>query len=78
MLVQGAQDYLLVNGAIRYGASPVGADGGHCAQGAVPQPEDGHLLPAHAKRSSLPQRNLFHGAKDVDGAGSPSGVVPDS
>ena len=59
----------LVDGAVRDGPAPVGADGGERPQGAVAEPEDCHLFAVHRERPALARRDLVHGAEDVGWAG---------
>ncbi|MET3720731.1 hypothetical protein ABIB27_002591 [Arthrobacter sp. UYEF21] len=61
-----------VDGAVRDGAAFVRTDSGQCAQGAVPEPEDSHLLPAHAKDPALAQGDLIHGTQKMLSVQSPS------
>ncbi|MBP1232603.1 hypothetical protein JOE40_002247 [Arthrobacter sp. PvP102] len=67
VLMQRAQDHVLVDGAVRDRAALVWADSGQGPQAAVPEPEHRHLFAVDAERPPLPEGDLAYGAQVVAG-----------
>jgi len=63
--VEGAYDGVLPDDAVGERASPVGALGLRRGEAAPAQAKDGDVVPGHAERAALPERDLVDRAQPV-------------